>query len=129
MNLSLLIGLVVFILILSGCTQNVGYGTLDGTITIGPLCPVEKNPPDPACKPTLETYASWPISVWAPDGTQIAQISPALNGSYSLKLTTGNYIIDLDNPARLGQINLPKNITISANATTIYDITIDTGIR
>jgi len=29
---------------------------LAGKVNIGPLCPVERNPPDPSCQPTEETY-------------------------------------------------------------------------
>ena len=44
--------------------QTVEIGFLEGKITIGPLCPVESVPPDPACQPTQETYNTWPIVVW-----------------------------------------------------------------
>lgn len=129
MNISSVIGIVACLLILSGCTQIIQTGTLSGTVSIGPLCPVERNPPDPQCQPTLETYKNYPISIHSYDGTQVAQIMPLLNGSYSLALVEGQYIIDSDKPSRIGNANLPQNITITHGETTIFDIMIDTGIR
>ena len=41
----------------SGCDKKKNFekGFLEGTISIGPICPVEKIPPAPACLPTAET--------------------------------------------------------------------------
>ena len=33
-------------------------GRIEGRVTIGPLCPVERIPPDPTCQPTPETFAA-----------------------------------------------------------------------
>ncbi len=33
--------------------QIVEKGFLEGKVTIGPLCPVETVPPDPACQPMM----------------------------------------------------------------------------
>ena len=129
MNTSLLVGLIALIVLLSGCSTIVETGTLSGTVSIGPLCPVERNPPDPACQPTLSTYKNYPISVHGFDGTQVAQIMPSLNGSYSVNLIDGEYVVDRDNPSKIGNSNLPQNITITGKDTTIFNIVIDTGMR
>ena len=109
--------------------QTVEMGFLEGKITIGPLCPVESVPPDPACQPTQETYNTWPIVVWTKNKiTKVAIIVPELNGGYKIDLPEGTYFIDLDKQHPFGK-NLPATIVIKAYETSLLDINIDTGIR
>ena len=110
-------------------TQIFENGLLEGKVTIGPLCPVETIPPDPACQPTQETYNSWPIVIWTSDKkTKVARIDPELDGNYLIDLPKGNYLVDLDKQHMFG-INLPETIVIEPNETSILNIDIDTGIR
>lgn len=106
-------------------------GTLKGVISIGPICPVERNPPDPACQPTAETYKAYPVYVCTPDGSsKIELISPALDGTYIITLPAGSYRIVLDKAQTgPGSNNLPAQISINASDTTKLNISIDTGIR
>ncbi len=127
---------LISVIFLSGCTNapvpNVtqGKGTLTGKVMIGPLCPVERYPPDPMCKPTADTYKAWPIAVWSPNKVyKVAEIKPDLNGTYSLELPVGTYVVDLMNKQTFGARNLPATITIRAQETTTLNIDIDTGIR
>ncbi|MBI5223989.1 hypothetical protein HY990_06230 [Candidatus Micrarchaeota archaeon] len=135
-NKVLLISILLLLTILiNGCIgqkeQASEKGILNGTILIGPICPVERNPPDPNCKPTLETYKSWPIWVWTSDKSlQITPIQPDSNGNYFLELPTGRYVVDLDlRPGSIGNRNLPAYVVINTNKTTTFNIDIDTGIR
>jgi len=77
------------LLYISGCSKY-SYqenGILAGTISIGPICPVETIPPDPGCLPTAETYKAYPVYIWTVDGSKkIALISPALDGSFRTNL-------------------------------------------
>ena len=130
--ISLSIILFVSLLLNSGCdkqfTQEVGF--LKGVISIGPLCPVEKDPPDPACLPTNETYKAYPVTIWTFDGRKIAQLNPALNGSYNLELNPGRYSVILGTSQNsIGSSNLPAEVEIRSQAETILNINIDTGIR
>ncbi|RMF89549.1 MAG: carboxypeptidase regulatory-like domain-containing protein [Methanobacteriota archaeon] len=126
--------LTLSLAVLGGClgrpmqqTGDVGY--LEGRVSIGPLCPVERSPPEPACTPSLETYHAWPIGVWtAGRERQVASIEPDENGAYRVGLPAGTYTVDLVKPGRFGG-NLPATVTITGNETTLLDITIDTGIR
>lgn len=126
------IGFMVLTIILAiGCTeyQNLQQGFLVGTVTIGPLCPVETDPPEPNCQPTEETYNAWPIDILTADGnTVIGQIQPNLDGTYTFELPEGTYQVDLENPHPFGS-TLPATVTILANENTVLDIDIDTGIR
>ncbi len=129
-------GLVVLLLIIfvSGCVQqeNKIYekGFLEGKIIIGPICPVERFPPDPKCQPTEETYKAWPIAIWTTDKkTKIAQIGPKLDGTYRMELPIGIYVIDLEKQQHFGSKDLPATVTINSAETTKLEIDIDTGIR
>lgn len=134
----LIFGLAIIgVILISGCIQQptdklIKKGFLEGKVTIGPLCPVERFPPDPRCQPTEETYKSWPIAVWTADKkTKVAQIVPDLDGTYKLELPAGNYIVSLEKqvPFGLGAGNLPANIAITSEKTAILNIGIETGIR
>ena len=126
---------LIISLYMSGCNEqefNIGKnGFLKGVITIGPLCPVQRVPPDPACLPTAETYKAYPVVVRTPDGEKkVVQINPELNGSFSVELSAGNYVVALENNQnRIGSSNLPAAVSITSKDTTFLNIDIDTGIR
>jgi hypothetical protein len=121
------------LLFISGCEKliNQGTGFLEGVISISPICPVETNPPDPGCLPTAETYKAYPVSIWTSNGRKkIAQIHPALDGSYKAELDHGNYLVILENGQNgVGSSNLPVEVSIITQNETILNINIDTGIR
>ncbi len=110
-----------------GCKSTRGY--LSGKVTIGPLCPVEKIPPDPNCQATVETYNSWPIAIFNSDGINVKTITGDATGSFNLELAPGEYTIDLENKPGVGGSNLPKRVKISLGETQEISIDIDTGIR
>ena len=126
--------LLLFAVLLNwSCDQQqmeiVEKGFLEGKVTIGPLCPVETVPPDPACLPSQDTYDAWPIVIWTADKkTKIATIDPDLDGNYLVDLPMGSYLIDLDKQHRFNK-NLPALIIIKPYETSLLNIDIDTGIR
>ena len=128
--------LIIFVLATSSCgdikEEVTGTGMLKGKISIGPLCPVERIPPDPACLPTAETYKAWATAVFSAKGKiKFASLSPNLDGTFEIELPSGDYIIDY-NVVRdiwVGKSNLPATISIKDKDTTIFNINIDTGIR
>jgi hypothetical protein len=118
----------------AGCQKQIlfdnGTGILEGVIDIGPLCPVERVPPDPACLPTAETYKAYPVLVKSPDGRRVVtEIIPGLDGKYAVNLPDGDYLLVLNKQMFVGGSNLPASITIGSGAITSFDINIDTGIR
>jgi hypothetical protein len=125
----ILIGIILFSACENKITQLAGF--LEGTISIGPICPVETIPPDSACLPTAETYKAYPVSIWTSNGKRkITQISPALDGSYHTDLAPGNYQVILENQQiKFAGTNLPVQITIISQDKTLLNINIDTGIR
>jgi hypothetical protein len=125
-------GIVAVLTVFTGCETSypVQGGMLEGTISIGPICPVETVPPSPDCLPTAETYKAYPVSIWTSDGSRrIALISPALDGSFSMALDPGKYLIMMDKNNGIGGSNLPLSIVISPLEKTAVNINIDTGIR
>jgi hypothetical protein len=128
------VGIILFLslIFVAGCDKsNNNNGYLSGVISIGPICPVEKIPPDPGCLPTAETYKAYPVSVYSSDGrTKIIQLSPSLDGSYISDLPDGKYLVILEKPQNnIGGSNLPASVSINSKDTTKLYINIDTGIR
>lgn len=121
------------LLFISGCDKQLtrDAGFLEGVISIGPICPVETDPPDPGCLPTSETYKAYPVGVWTSNGKRkIEQLSPSLDGSFRTELAPGNYLIILENDQnRIGSSNLPVEVSIISRDKTLLNINIDTGIR
>jgi hypothetical protein len=134
-NYTLILGIAFLLgsIFNSGCEDQMikDYGYLKGVISIGPICPVETDPPQPGCIPTAETYKAYPVSVWTLDGKRkIADIKPALDGSFSTELPTGKYLVILENNQKnVGGSNLPVEVLIISQSDTFLDIDIDTGIR
>ena len=132
---NMIIGLIFItgLLFISGCDSQViqDDGVLEGVISIGPICPVERIPPDPLCQPTADTYLAYPVGVWTSDGkSKVASINPALDGSFRTKLAPGSYRVILEkNQISIGSSNLPVEVTIISKSNTMLDISIDTGIR
>jgi hypothetical protein len=127
-------GIILFLSLtfIAGCDKsNDSHGFIKGVISIGPICPVEKIPPDPGCLPTAETYKAYPVSVCSSDGKKkIVQLNPSLDGSYTCEIPVGNYLVILEKPQNyIGGSNLPASISISSRDTTKLNINIDTGIR
>lgn len=129
-------GLAVVLLVVfafTGCHKEIDQegGFLEGVINIGPICPVESEPNDPACRPTADTYKAYPVGVWTTDlKTRIARINPSLDGSFTIEMVPGNYIVILETGENsIAKSNLPFGVTILPASKTIIDINIDTGIR
>ncbi|HUW93720.1 MAG TPA: hypothetical protein VMV74_11200 [Bacteroidales bacterium] len=110
-----------------GCDKqnNQETGFLEGVISIGPICPVETDPPDPGCLPTAETYKAYAVSIWTSNGRKkITQIDPVLDGSYKTELVYGDYLVKLENGQNgPGGSNLPVEISIIPQNKTVLNIT------
>lgn len=124
--------LFVSLSLISGCDkrENLKSGFLQGIISIGPICPVEKIPPDPSCLPTAETYKAYPVGVYTANGkAEILHLNPALDGTYSAELPSGDYLVKLSDTHYIGGSNLPVEVSVAPQENTLLNITIDTGIR
>ncbi len=121
---------ILGLLLLAGCVAVSGgseSGTLSGTISIGPLCPVERNPPDPNCVPTQETFDAYAVKVVDASGRTVARVvgNAQQNGAFSIELPAGVYTLHAT--AGLGEFS--ERVTVASGQVTTQILSIDTGIR
>jgi len=102
-----------------------GIGRVSGTILLGPICPVVKDPPDPKCadKPIFGEF----IVQNAMGSIEFARFGTAENGSFSISLPAGEYYITWAEPLGLGIQG--RLVNVIAGETSEYTIAFDTGIR
>ncbi len=126
---------VVFLALLTvGCGKTPpANGTLKGTVTIGPITPVERPGDNTPVSP--EVFSARKIIVYKVDGItiiktlDIQQIGQTATGTYEISLSPGVYVVGIkpNGIDRSGEV--PKTITVESGKTIILDINIDTGIR
>lgn len=112
----------------SGSAATIAPDTgIRGTATAGPVCPVERNPPDPACAPRPVAGAT--IVVRDGSGAQAAVAISDAAGAYFVAVPPGVYVVDPQPvPGMLG--TAPKQpATVVAGAVTEVPLDYDTGIR
>lgn len=103
---------------------NVQEGYLTGRVTLSPICPVERIPPDPGCAP--KPYAAL-VDISGMHNFYI-QLHADTNGIFRTPLPVGNYTILIHQNSIYPRCD-PQNVTLSSGATTTADISCDTGIR
>ncbi len=105
-----------------------GNGILQGSMTIGPVCPVEQvgHP----CNPTPQMYAAHQVFVYDSTRTKlIATLTPDAKGNFSTTLPAGEYVVDVQHQGIGSVQGAPTTIQITPGRTTAIAISIDTGIR
>lgn len=104
----------------------VAQSGIQGTATAGPVCPVEKIPPDPACAP--RPVAGAVIVIRADGGAEVARVRTGADGTYHADLPPGTYDVE-PQPAQGVLGTAPaQRVTIGAGVLTL-DLAYDTGIR
>ena len=104
-----------------------GQTGVGGVVTAGPVCPVEKNPPDPACAPRPVEGAILLFRDAA--GKEVARTTTAADGTYFAELPQGFYVV-VPQPAKglLGTPG-PQSVTVTEGAAVRLALGYDTGIR
>ncbi len=116
---------ILFVFI--GCT-SVKDGRLEGTVTIGPLSPVERiGVPTPT--PPPEVFTSRGIKIFDSLSILVNEVHFNPDGTYSIELTSGKYRVELLNTGIEHAAEVPATVQIYSNQTTELNISIDTGIR
>ncbi|MES2006919.1 MAG: hypothetical protein V4436_02290 [Patescibacteria group bacterium] len=104
------------------------WGTIMGTVMLGPTCPVMREPPDGACddKP-FETR----LALTNADGSRvIKEFSSKSDGTFSIDVLPGDYAIRSAAAANiLPYCSSNEMIRVRTNETTTADVSCDTGIR
>jgi len=98
-----------------------------GVVTIGPTCPVVREPADPNCadKP-YKTTLVLSNTITGRNGGILIQTDA--NGAFSHLLTPGTYIIRSQNDAMYPRL-APVTFEVEKNKMTVLELQFDSGIR
>ncbi|MDE1965804.1 MAG: hypothetical protein KGI41_00985 [Patescibacteria group bacterium] len=109
------------------CVADTATSTtgVSGTVLLGPTCPVERFPPDPACAP--KPYPST-VRVYRAGLTDAFAFTMSADGTYSFPLPPGTYTLTATggNPyprCTEASVEVPESGYVTAN------ISCDSGIR
>ena len=99
-----------------------------GTVTAGPTCPVQRDPPDPAC---AERPVSGAVLVFTdPDGAEVARTISGADGSFLVELAPGAYRLTAQPVEGLMGTPEPMDVeVVPGKPMTELQISYDTGIR
>jgi len=106
---------------------------LQGSVTIGPISPVERPGEDFVVPP--EVFSSRYIIIYDESGRNLVrevyftQIGNGATGYYTAQIGPGTYVVDINHLGMDRAANLPVKITVSADEAVTIDVHIDTGIR
>ncbi len=106
---------------------NGGLG-VSGRVLAGPTCPVQQNPPDPNCADRPVAGAVLVVNDDA--GAEVARAVSGADGSFSVALPAGHYVL-VPQPVEglLGTAG-PIDFTLGPGGPTLtFDVLYDTGIR
>ena len=126
-----LLFLIVPVITATGCIGPVmpgDTGYLEGTATIGPLCPVEP------CHITDEqralAYEGRSLVITA-DGlpSKVYQVKFSPDGHFSIELPKGRYQVNIAKNGIDRSPGLPVTVTIKTGEIVTLNLSIDTGIR
>jgi Carboxypeptidase regulatory-like domain len=101
-----------------------GMGVLEGTVTRGPTAPVAR-PGVPNEAPVADAK----IQIADPSGNVVTTTVSGSDGSYSVQLLRGAYLVRVVSPRPPFGPRAPEAVTISSGQRTHLDLQIDTGIR
>lgn len=110
-------------------TQPAGAIKVTGLAHAGPTCPVEKVPPDPACADRPVAGALLVVTTEA--GVEVARATSAADGTFSVTVPPGDYIlIPAPVAGLLGTAQpVPFRAQADGPAPAPLDVAYDTGIR
>lgn len=106
-----------------------GNGSVHGQILLGPVCPVEQNPPDPACAP--KQYKGTVEIKSLSTGTTYKPVTTDSAGEFDLSLAPGSYELKVSkasNSSPFPQCSAVE-ILVIANKSQAVTMNCDTGIR
>jgi hypothetical protein len=108
---------------------SIGGPWLVGVATAGPVCPVERYPPDPACAPRPVVGAT--IAVLDPGGREVASAITGADGTYRVAVPAGSVRVQAAPVAGLMRMPAPIDVVVPAGpgAWLRVDLAYDTGIR
>jgi len=97
------------------------------SLVAGPVCPVERNSPDPDCAPRPVVGAQ--VVVRDPNGAQVASAAADQSGQVVFELPTGAYYAEASAANGLMRQPEPAAFSIVGGSTAGFSMEYDTGIR
>lgn len=107
--------------------------TLQGTVSVGPLWPVERPGENPPVSP--QVFESRKVIIYDESKTNMVksvdliQIDQSAKATYSTQLKPGKYVVDINHGGIDRSQQVPTNIEIRPGQIVVIDIDVDTGIR
>ncbi len=115
-------------LLLAGCAAPpVPDSGAEGTVWYGPVCPVQRDPPEPECNDRLyETDLL--LTRPGPNGSIVARFHSDAEGTFRVTAGPGEYTIRGENQAGPPSCSAPV-FTVQAHQWTAVRVECDSGIR
>ncbi len=104
-----------------------GRTGIGGIAVAGPVCPVERVPPDPACAPRPVAGAT--VVVRDGSGPEVARAVTAADGSFFVELPAGEYVVEPQPAEGLLGTAAAQEVTVVDGAVAAVQLDYDTGIR
>jgi hypothetical protein len=122
----------VLVLVVAACGTGPGRSLVAGTgiaitATAGPVCPVERVPPDPAC--AARPVADATILVVDAEGKTVATVATGADGTVLVAVPAGTYVLQPQAVTGMMGGAQPVNVTVVDGAATPAAVSYDTGIR
>jgi len=127
------IAAIVGMLLCACHAETPQLGTVEGTVTIGPIWPVERPGEKPPVPP--EVFDARKVMIYDKRGTRLiqkvdlVQIDQGQEGYYRIQLKPGTYIVDINHVGIDTSSDIPTEIEVRPEETVQVNIDIDTGIR
>ncbi|MDR3643388.1 MAG: hypothetical protein P4L74_07245 [Candidatus Doudnabacteria bacterium] len=99
---------------------------IEGKITLGPTCPVERMPPDPNCAD--KPYQAMVIVKTADGQKEITRFTSQTDGTFKQALKPGTYLL-VSVSAQVYPRGVQQTVIVNANTFSQVTISYDTGIR
>lgn len=103
---------------------NEHTGTVSGSVTLSPICPVERIPPDPQCAPK-----PYQTMIMISSAQSNAQVSSNAAGAFSIALAPGTYVFKPMGGGKVPPTCREQTVTVVANQAKTVNFDCDTGIR
>ena len=101
---------------------------VEGTVTLGPTCPVMRNPPDPECADKPYSTTIQVISMGSPKSSPFATVESDKEGKYKIMLPPGEYALQPVGGSVMPRCET-KEIKIDPSKIIKVDLSCDSGIR
>jgi hypothetical protein len=104
-----------------------GRTGIAGAALAGPVCPVERDPPDPACAARPVVGAT--VVIRDGGGSEVARTVTADDGSFFVETPAGEYVVEPQPANGLMGTAASQNVTVVDGAVVVIQLDYDTGIR